>query len=932
MDELGDYTVKYTFTVNGTELSHEKRFAVEKSLDSVFDYNDASVEYGASAYNSALDGALFTVKNTTVITYKETIDVTKCFFNDDDSFVNKNDGSKYVPLIEIAAVPSLMGTADLTTIFVTLTDTEDETNTMTVRLRLAEAGSYLTKIRGKGKNQTYAGQNFKWNSTYTGIDSYVVENTAAHEFGGFSSSHSFTQTPGPNNTSDTTCKLYYDFGKNAVYSKPTYSKLGSDELQWLVCDFDDEKFFGTPWTGFRKGTAKLSVSFAGVEGSADILIRSVNGEKFEGELLDDEIRPSITVDLGGDQTAPLGQKGEKYRIPDFTAADNSGIITNTSYAVYFNGKEIPTADGCFTPGSTGYYTIRYSATDSFGNTATEDLSVRVMSYVSKPIIEIDGTIPDTAKFGDVITIPGISSKGGAGYIVKNVKVTCGEKVLDVDNGEFVCNETGTYVVLLQVVDHLGKSDEKVYFIEVNYDNSPSFNENELVLPPSLIGGEEYSFSKYYADYYASRNSAAEKIEAKIIVNENGEDKIIGNDGVYVPSTDESVSSAKVKLVFERENADTLTVEKIVEIRQIVEKAKFMERYFVTENADISSNSSQVAFKTTKAGEDTKISFIRPIDVRNLSIDLITSRISYGDILVSFTDKSNYRQVAEIRYTIDGDKALAVVGGEKREMTIKDGVLGINFDNETFDVTDKNNAWAGTITENKNGSTFEGFTSGYVYMTITLQSVAEGSELGLGRIGNQNFNYLGSDMSKPTLRVNGNLSGKVGIKSTIITPSASADDVLFAVKSLTLTVYDPNEEIVFVGNADRSYEVTLGKYGVYQFVYQAKDASKRENSAPITKTITVYDSTAPTLTFDREIIKEITVGYQYVLPTYTVYDNAPTEESTVHITVITPRGLAETVTDGKVKFLYKGTYKITYLVIDADGNNNFYAFEIIAKEA
>lgn len=932
LDELGDYTVKYSFTANGSALSVEKHFAAEKRLDSVFDYTDASVEYGVSSYNSALDGALFTVKNTSVITYKETIDVTKLFFDDKDSYANKNDGSNYAPLIEISAVPSLMGAADLTTIYVTLTDTEDETNAMVVRLRLAEAGSSLTKIRAKGKNQTYTGQNFKWNSTYTGIDSYIVENAAAHEYGGFSSSHNFTQTPGANNTSDTTCKLYYDFEKNAVYSKPAYAKLGADELEWLVCDFDDDRFFGTPWTGFRKGTAKLSVSFAGVEGSAAILIRSVNGEKLEGELVDDEIKPTMTFDLGGDEIAPLGQKGEKYRIPDFTAKDNSGIITNKSYAVYFNGKEIPTSGGYFTPNATGYYTIRYSATDSFGNTATEDLPVRVMSYVPKPVMDIDGTLPETAKFGDVITLPEISSEGGAGYIVKTVKVSCGDKNIEVKNGEFVCTETGTYIVSLQVTDHLGKTDERVYFIEVSYENSPTFNENELVLPPSFIGGEEYFFGKYYADYYASRTSSAEKIEARIIVDEKGAEKTVGADGKYVPTTDSSVTSATVKLVFERANAKTLTIEKVVPITQINEKAKFMEDYFLTENAETSSNSSQITFRALKSGENAEVSFIKPIYVQNLSVDLKIDEIAYENIIVTLRDSKNYEQSAEIRYAFEGEKAFAVIGGEKREITLKDGLLGVNLDMTTFDVTDKNGGYAGTIAENKNGSEFKGFESGYVYMTITLKGATEGAEIGLCRIGNQNFNYLGSDMVKPTLKVNGNLSGKVGINSTIVTPSAIADDVLFAVRSLKLTILDPNEEIVFTGSADRSYEVTLGKYGVYQFVYEAKDASKRANASPITKTITVYDPTAPTLTFDREMITEITVGYQYVLPSYTITDNAPAEECNVHITVINPRGLADTVTDGVVKFLYKGTYKITYFVIDADGNNNLYSFEITAKEA
>lgn len=932
LDELGNYVLSYSFTADGEVMTIENGFVVEKPLESLFDYTDATLNYGVSTYNCNLDGALFTVKNSAVITYSEVVDVKNMFFDDSDTYANKNDESKYAPLIEIAAVPSLMGSADLTTIFVTLTDVEDESNTMSIRLRLAEAGSSLTKIRAKGKNQTYTGQNFKWNSTYTGIDSYVVENAAAHEFGGFSSSHNFTQAAGSNKTFDSTCKLYYDYEKNAIYSKPAYEKLGQEELSWLVCDFDDDRFFGTPWTGFRKGLAKLSVSFAGVEGSADILIRSVNGEKIEGNLIDDEIKPTITFDFGGDETAPLGEVGTEYRIPDCVAKDNSGIISETSYKVFYGDKEVVVSNGKFTPEATGYYKIEYSAKDSFGNLCVENVAVRVMSYVTKPILETEGDLPPTANYGEAITLPDFSAKGGAGYNEKSISVVCGDKTVEIKDGKFVCDEAGDYTVTLKVTDYLGKTAEKVYFIAVEYKNAPSFNAEEITLPSAFISGEEFTFGKYYADYYASEGSSPEKIAAKIIVSENGMETEVGKDGKYTPSESEDATEATVKFVFEKENAETYIAKRKVPITHIAEKAGFMERFFVTENAEVSSSSTEVAFTAAKSGEKLSASFIKPVYKDNLSVDLKIFEKNYNGIIVEFTDSKNSAQKAEIEYVFADGKVYAVINGEKREVYIKDGILGVDLDAATFDVTDKNEVWAGKITDNKNGSKFVGFDSGYAYVTVTVKNVAEGSTIGISQIADQNFNYLGFDLVNPTLKVNGNLSGKVGINSTITTPSAFAYDTLFAIKSLTITVIDPNEEIVFEGDASRSYNVTLGKYGTYQFIYQATDASRRGNSTPITKTITVYDPTAPTLEFDREMITEITVGYKYVLPAYTVKDNAPPENSTVHITVINPRGLADTVTDGTVKFLYKGTYKITYFVIDADGNNNLYSFAITAKEA
>ena len=928
LDELGKYTVVYTYTIGESEKSFEEEFTVKSGLEASFTLENASVSYGRSKHNSLLTGALFTVKSGAKITYNKVIDLSNSRFDDGDTVENKLNQTKYVPIIDIMSDPAKSGAVDLTTIFITLTDVQDESNEMSVRVRYPGDGSGSSKIRAKGKGQPYTGRRFVWNSSYTDIDYYVVDNNQSHEFGGFSSSHSFTQKFSGLNSYENTCRIYYDAEENALYGRPIMTT--KDNVDWLICDFDDENFFNSPWTGFRTGEVKLSVTFAGIESYSDILIRSVYGEKFDGNLLNDDIKPEISFDF---DAAPVGQRNKPYRVPEFSAADNSGIIVNKFYNVYYGGEEVHVADGAFVPNKTGSYVIRYGATDSFGNTATKDVTVNVKNYVPRPEITFAGEIPESAKFGERITLPEIITDGGAGGIKVSVVVTVNEKVIPVTNGKFDCSAAGTYTIVVKAVDHIGNETTSVAFMNVEFGGEPVFDESNIVLPAAFIGGESFTFPSIYADYYGNETASAEKIAAKITVDENGNVIEIGEDGVYTPKTGEAFTEAKIAFRFEK-NGKVSVAERTIPIKQIREAAKFMESFFVTENAEISSSSSEILVTATEGASEASAEFIRKAAVKNLSVTVKPQTKNFGRFIITLRDSADASAVIRLVYTnIGQDRAELSVNDEKKVTTYLDGgKIGLNFAVSNAEITDAKGAYNATVTKNYDGTEFKGFGSGFVYISYKAEEIYGETSFGITQINRQNFNYLAADSVRPDLTVNGTLSGKVSVKTTVRTPSASAYDVLFGISSLKLTVIDPSEKEVFSASADKEYDVTLGKFGTYQFVYEAKDASRKKNTITVTKTITVFDDSAPELEFESEFIKEITVGYMYELPKYIVKDNTKASACNVTVSVITPRGLSEVVKDGTVKFFYKGTYTINYLVTDEDGNCALYTFKIVSKEA
>ena len=188
-------------------------------------------------------------------------------------------------------------------------------------------------------------------------------------------------------------------------------------------------------------------------------------------------------------SAQSAMAGKEYTLPQITVRDDSGETITPEVKVFFKETEIKPDGNKFTPEATGIYTIKVSATDSSGNSATAEKDVEVRNLLGPGVFENfdDGFGLSSSKNGSkaelldeyegesgVLHVPGSSAEkteyrfrlpGNAeDYKYKNIdKITFRLYILRLDEeGNVVVNSSGK------------KAGADVYDCDVNYDDSASY--------------------------------------------------------------------------------------------------------------------------------------------------------------------------------------------------------------------------------------------------------------------------------------------------------------------------------------------------------------------------------------------------------------------------------------------------------------------------
>ena len=104
----------------------------------------------------------------------------------------------------------------------------------------------------------------------------------------------------------------------------------------------------------------------------------------------------------------------------------------------------------------------------------------------------------------------------------------------------------------------------------------------------------------------------------------------------------------------------------------------------------------------------------------------------------------------------------------------------------------------------------------------------------------------------------------------------------------------------------------------------------ENETSVTYVINVFDPSKAELTFSKDMPTEVEANSTLELPEYTISDNGDISKVVVSCCVYYPDGSLKVVKGNKVQITEKGTYVITYVVIDENNNVSFYEFEFVAK--
>lgn len=205
-----------------------------------------------------------------------------------------------------------------------------------------------------------------------------------------------------------TVSVSFDVEKTAVY-------VGAEGSELLVWDFSeptaDYYEFGKTLGFFEKYSVTLEIEdFAGE--SSGFMLYSVNGCPLDKVVLDGVSTPRVAASV-----AQKGLKGEKFVVPTAAAYDLiDGQLSGVTTEVYNPLGEVVTLDkNVFTPTRAGEYVVKYTATNSQGNTATQEYKVEILAELPEISYEFVDfkEFPETAAIGESCYVPQMRKVGGS---------------------------------------------------------------------------------------------------------------------------------------------------------------------------------------------------------------------------------------------------------------------------------------------------------------------------------------------------------------------------------------------------------------------------------------------------------------------------------------------------------------------------------------
>lgn len=929
LNEEGKYTLRFAYSVNGSEQSAEKTFLVKRTFASVFEGN---VSYDAMTSNNEIKGVKVSLTNTNTVTFNKAIDLSKYRF--DNSLTDLSDN---MPFIKIYAQPHSQGFTDVDALIVTLTDAHDPSNYLTIRMKYISYFSSGVFIRTRASNQTaYVGYCYDFWSVER-----QVHAASTHEEGGFQSyfnlTHSVTNTP----FEDLGLPLYFDYQSSSLYSRPAWL-TGHDgeyngvkyetsgvKVPWLVYDYSTTDSVlsasNKPWQGFTNGEVYLSLSAKGVSSTADFFVVGIDGNDLSERYIEDNAAPVIDVKLpeGG---APVAKQGLKYKVFDFDAYDAGTTVVKSNVTVQNSrGTVIPVDDnGYFVPEFNGKYTLIYTATDAFGNTAEKRVEVTAKSSV--PALELQVDQLDEYYYGQRVTLPDVVYGGGSGALNLDIKVVCDADGTQIptEYGEFVAAANGeSYTITYTLTDYIGQSMRKVLKLQATRQDKPIFDKNFVVLPTSFVDGEGYTFGKYTATYYAE-DYTAYHVEAKIRVV-NGQSVVnVAAEDKYTPDYSAG-TNAEVQLIFDKDGKTETVTYNVPIVKPIFGKT-YMQGFFTCDNAEISADINCLNFVSVDKTQTMKFAFVRRINARSLLLRFVVGKekIGNGTFNVTLADVKDAHGKIDLTFKVtDGDYKMSVNGSDFVKVNLDgEGYLQLLYDADTRTITDGQSVQIAKLTATSDGRDFDGFTENEVYLSVSAEGV---DELGIRTINNQTINNVRRDSQEPYVYVDGMLEGRYETGVKVVIPAAEAYDVLSSIGDLTVKVLFEGKEEILSALANKQHELTFDKCGSYEVVYSVTDATGQVGSKSLY--FTIGDSVKPTLTFDKKLQERAKAGATITLPTYTADDNLGADNVTVRVYVTRPDGRFATVSDGKYTFDKAGWYTVTYFAIDSQNNSVVYSFDI-----
>ena len=923
LTEGGQYKAEYKALFNGKAKTISKTFTVHIPLFSKTSAK-SSWEYGVdeSDYQTGKEGVKVRLAKGDTLTYNGIIDLKKNNGQIVDFFLLPGDGA---------------GTKDLKRLTVTLTDLYNPNVSLTIILQCPNdhGGSdkwWLdwTYVLAGGQNQTP-----------TGVEGKGTANEKIWVGGDWGSvvSYSFYGTrsslDGQSVVGTESLNLIYNEDENAVY-------VGNTE----IINLGNLKYFEDPWTGFKTGEVKMSITGDGYSlGAANLMITRIGTNDLKGEYIVDKDAPEITVDFGDyeENSLPMAAKGLSYPVFDAKAADKIFGDVEIKTTVYYNYEsqqryQIDIEDGKFATDEVGYYTIEYLAYDGFKNESKKLVTIYCgETSPSVSVTAVDGYEVDGGT-GALIFPAEIQASGGTGNIktYATVQMPDGEEIV-IDAG-FRPEKDGVYKVRLYAVDVLGKTATFEYDLTIRINEKPVFLEDPI-LPRFFLQGYNYVLPTISAYDYSS-GVEKEQIETTISIKDgkNGGEvrELPSNETDFVADAD-----GYATVIYKATGAKgSDTVEYKVKVidawRDIDNYSIDMKKYFYGENIEITDTAESVK---VKAVEDTSYTFVNPVIAHRFETKFLITSGGFDCLQLVFEDSKD----SNVRFTVEIDNAQ----GEPEYLPLRingvalryrpaagfDGKRDFYFVYDELNKILQDDASLKTVLTNADGSAFEGFPSGLVYVTINVIGVYGKAEIAWKNYGGQILSNSDNDIIAPSIKLSQDYASKYSIGTVAEIYSAQAADVLSPEVYTKITVRDPNGKIVTDVDGlklqdvpfDRSYFIKLEMYGSYSVKYSAMDWMEREQDYPFA--LLVVDDQAPKITLEKNLQTEVKKGQKLEIVKASANDNVDGNVD-VYVYLVNPNGIISKVSAGEKVTLNKtGVYQLRYMSVDAFGNLNILYYKV-----
>ena len=903
---VGTYNVVYTATVDGKTYTDTVCFKVNDAVYTVSNPK-SSVTYGKHSLASK-SGLLVRLAEGDTLTFTQAIDI--------------KDVTSTDFLVDLFVTPDFVGASDFEKLVFTFTDAYNpEIQIKVSATKTPEApGIPYTYFLAGGNGQDMRGYESWWKKVHVGQWGEKIQHSFSLNFGEGWSYIAPDETP---------IRLAYDSFANAIYARDA-----------LIIDFDNPDHFPVLWEGFQSDKVFLSISGELYSGqTANFCITNVRGIDLQAEKFVDNVGPQIELDCNF-ETMPQAQKDLAYPVPQAQAYDlysgSCKVETTVWYAFGSNNAVmVQVNDGKFVPKWKGMYSITYDAMDKLGNLSTKVLYVNCVDNTQPPVISLTQTPETTVVTGSAIMPVEYNVQSQQDCANVSVFATLGEEKFDMKNG-FIPEKAGTYTIHYLATDYIGKTDEETYQVEVKVNDAPLFLEQPN-LPKYFIEGAQYQLQDFYA--FDFRSGKKEQKLTTVTISDNNGNKVITSSKVYVPSGNLAT------ITFYCDNAKPLVKE--VPIVKVWDNSGsrpilMMEKYFA--GTGFSSQKSEEQLTISLTNKQSEWTFINPILANSFQLVLkgIAGQTKFDSFEIILTDMYDDSQQLIIAVRLEANKTYVRVGNTELP-------LNLSFDSGAeFEFGfSNNNIKIGTgliaVSTYADGSTFQGFTSDKVYVSMKISNGKVGGSYAIKSVSGTPITSSIADRIGPKVLVLGEHGGVFAIGDIVIIPPVIAGDVLDSTTKVSVSVVSPSGAVVKDINGvelkdiptDKAYQIKIEEYGQYKVRIVAVDTfNARPNETPYTYTINVDDNIAPTIQFAHPATLTAKVGDTIVLPNFTVTDNISASDAiSVEKFCVMPSGQLVLLpsNSNSVKCTQAGIYQFRVIVYDEAGNMTMEKITINVEE-